>query len=85
MVGRMGGDLGANEAFWSSCYLLWLAGRGFSANMAQLVSMAGKAESVLEPMIVGIALTPKLHIRILTALVSPFVHWNSIVPGNWVL
>lgn len=47
--------------------------------------MAGRAESVLDPMIVGVALAPKLHIRILTALVSPFVHWNSIVPGNLVL
>lgn len=56
--------------------LAW--GKGLTTNMAQLVSTARRAGSVLDPMTVGLAIAPKLHIKILATLVSPFMHWNSI-------
>lgn len=67
MVGRTGGDCGANEASWSSCCLLWLGARGFSAKVDQPLSTARRAESVLDPMRMGVAIALKLHIRILIA------------------
>jgi len=63
MVGNTGGDFGASEASWSSCCLLWLGVKQVSANMARLVSKAGRAVNVLDPMIVGVAIGPELHIN----------------------
>lgn len=53
--------LGAPAAF------LWLGARGFSAKVDQLLSTARRAERVLDPMRVGVAIALKLHIRILIA------------------